>query len=249
MVTMVSLTVLGMVALVAVVAAVSYSHMFDWAQANGEPLWRARLSPIAADGAILVASIVMYVDARVRHRADPVAYGLLGFGIAWSIFGNVMHDWVSPVAAKLIAGWPPVAMAATVELLMRFARRLRERSDDLARRDEESRRKAEKTPARVTTPTPPAEQPPALVVPDAPTPVGPSLTEEMRVAGWAPEDYRNVGDAMLGYLEKVDPKVGGADLHRLVGVPFFGATADTGMGRKSVQKFKAAQAAATMEKE
>lgn len=246
MITMVTVVLIGLIALVAVVAAISYSHMYDWAKLNKEPEWRARLSPISADGAILVASVVMYVDARLRHRKDPLAYALLTFGIAWSVFANVMHDWQNVVAAKLIAGWPPIAMAAAVELLLRFARRLRERSDEIARRAEKAQAKPErvdKVPAPRVEPAPPAE--PTF------TPEIDLLTKEMLDAGWAPSDYQNMGDAMLGYLHKVDPDVGGADLHRLVGVRFFGADPDndTGMGRRAVRKFKATQAADATRKE
>lgn len=280
---MVTLAVLGTVAVIVVVAAISYSHMYDWAKVNKEPEWRARLSPIAADGAILAASIVMYVDARMRHRADWLAYSIVGSNIAWSVFANVMHDWSSEFAAKLIAGWPPVTLAVTVELLMRFSRRLRERSDELARqatlahaeqerveRERLERERAEETARQAEAQRFERERAEQAIIEQtkreraeqlereradraaakqaatAPTAGVDSLTREMNAAGWAPSDYSTMGDAMLGYLDKVDPKASGADLHRLVGVPFFNADPgnDTGMGRKVVQKFKAFQAAA-----
>lgn len=293
-ITMIALALLGMLAVVVVVAAISYSHMYDWAKANAEPEWRARLSPISADGAILAASIVMYVDARMRHRADWLAYVIVVSNILWSVFANVVHDWSSPVAAKLIAGWPPVTLAATVELLLRFSRRLRERSDELARieheriereRADEIARQAELTRieqgrveqaradeiarqaelARIEREQAEqaaveqakqerterlarerAERLAAKQETAAPVADPDSLTQEMSDAGWAPSDYRTVGDAMLGYLAKVDPAATGADLHRLVAVPFFGADPDndTGRGRQIVRQFKTAQATA-----
>lgn len=238
--TLVTLAVLALVAVVVVAAAISYSHMYDWAKINNEPEWRARLSPISVDGAILAASIVAFADSRMRHRPDWLAYAVVVFGILWSVFANVAHDWTHWLAAKLIAGWPPVAMAATVELLLRFSRRLRERSDTPAPAPATERRRPEPTARHVAAP---------VVEPATPQETEPDtgaaeLTAAMRAAGWAPSDYSNIGDAMRGYLEKVDPETTGADLHRLVAVPFFGATKDTGRGRQVVREFKAAQAAA-----
>lgn len=245
LITLVVLALLALLAVVVVAAAISYSHMYDWAKINKEPEWRARLGPLSADGAILAGSIVAFADSRMRNRPDWLAYVIIAVGIGWSVFANVAHDWQHWLAAKLIAGWPPIAMAATVELLLRFARRLRERSDEEAERE---RRRADK-------PVPAPRARPVVEKPAAPEPVAEvaevdgadTLTQEMQDAGWAPTDYRTVGDAMLGYLAKVDPTASGADLHRLVAVRFFGAdpdSKDTGRGRQIVRQFKNAQAAA-----
>ncbi|NUT90882.1 MAG: DUF2637 domain-containing protein [Saccharothrix sp.] len=251
LIALVGFAVVALVAVVVVAAAISYSHMYDWAKINHEPEWRARLSPVSVDGAILAASIVMFADARMRNRPDWLAYTIVAVGIGWSVFANVAHDWTHWVAAKLIAGWPPVAMAATVELLLRFARRLRERSDNAVREQERTEhRKVKPTPQ--TAETPPAKQPPVeqpiidKAERSAPQALvsGDQITEEMRAAGWAPSDYTNLGGAMFGYLEKVDSEATGADLHRLVAVPYFGATVDTGRGRQIVRRFKETQAAA-----
>lgn len=246
LITLVILALLALLAVVVVAAAISYSHMYDWAKLNHEPEWRARLGPISADGAILAGSIVAFADSRMRNRPDWLAYVIIMVGIGWSVFANVAHDWQGWFAAKLIAGWPPVAMAATVELLLRFARRLRERSDEEAERE---RRRADKqvlAPRAKPVVVKVAETESVGEVETVPASDVDALTQEMRDAGWAPADYRTVGDAMLGYLAKVDPKATGADLHRLVAVPFFGAdpAKDTGRGRQIVRQFKNAQAEA-----
>lgn len=245
LITLVVLALLALLAVVAVAAAISYSHMYDWAKINKEPEWRARLGPLSADGAILAGSIVAFADSRMRHRPDWLAYVIIMVGIGWSVFANVAHDWQHWLAAKLIAGWPPIAMAATVELLLRFARRLRERSDEEAERE---RRRADKPVPAPRTAKPVAEKSATPEPSDPATEVAEvdSLTQEMQDAGWAPRDYRTVGDAMLGYLAKVDPKATGADLHKLVAVPFFNAdpAKDTGRGRQIVRQFKNAQAEA-----
>ena len=150
--------------LTGIAAVISYSHMFDWAQANHEPDWRARLFPLSVDGAILAASMVLYADSRAGRRADKLAYLITLSGFAWSVGANVGHTWVSDYAAKMIAGWPPVAMALSVELLFRFARRWRGQADAEVRKAE--RRAAKPVPAppaiaEVPTPRPEPRPEPA----------------------------------------------------------------------------------------
>lgn len=224
--------------------SISYSHMFDWATANGEidaHRWRAQLFPVSVDGAILMATTVIYADARMERARDKLAYAVALSGMVWSIGANVGHDWISPLAAKLIAGWPPIALAVSVELLVRFVKRIREQSDEDTRRAEKAAARAVK-PAW-TAPVAPKPEPAPVTEPDEITREAATLTPEMEAAGWAPDDYTNAGAAMLGYLEKVNPDTIGADLDRLIGTPFF--KVKPGRGRQIVQNFKAAQAAAS----
>lgn len=240
-------TMIALVAVIGVAAAISYSHMFDWAKLNGEPPWRAHLSPLSVDGALFAASLVMYADARMRNRPDRLAYLTVIAGIGWSVLANMNHDWKDPIAAKAIAAWPPLALAVTIELVLRFTRRLREASEAQAV-------KVEKIAAAKPKPSVDAAAPKRLFEPqiepvEAVTPptitveLADVLTEEMRAAGWAPSDYADLGKAMRGYLEKVNPEASGSDLWTIVG-PFFGKSGkDTGMGRKIAREFKEEQAA------
>jgi hypothetical protein len=237
LITIVALVLLALTAVIAVAVAISYSHMFDWALANREPRWRAHLSPISVDGAMLAASLVMYADARMRNRKDWLAYLTMLAGIGWSVLANMNYDVVSTAAAKAIAAWPPLSLAVSVELVLRFIRRLRERSEVQAQ-------KVEKTPQPRAEKAAPAPRPIPGPEPVASEPVSlDGLTEEMRKAGWAPSDYSALGDAMRGYLSKVDANASGADLWKIVG-PFFGKFGkDTGMGRTIARQFKEDQAA------
>jgi len=238
LVTVVVFTMLALISVIGVAATISYSHMFDWALINGEPRWRAHLSPLSVDGALLAASLVMYADARMRNRADPLAYLTALAGIAWSVLANMNHDVASRIAAKAIAAWPPLALAVTIELVLRFMRRLREAS-------EAQTAKAEKAP---TTPKPKqAVDVAPLFMPDnvksTPEINTGGLTDEMREAGWAPADYPTLSEAMTGYLAKVNAETTGSDLWSIVG-PFFGKSGkDSGMGRTVARKFKEEQAA------
>jgi hypothetical protein len=150
---LIAVTVLAAAAVLAVTgiaAVISYSHMQDWALANHEPDWRARLFPLSVDGAILASTLVLYADSRAGRRADKLAYFITMLGIAWSVGANIGHTWVDSLAAKMIAGWPPIAMALSVELLFRFARRWRVQVDAEVR-------KAEKRAAKPAAPAPPQQ--------------------------------------------------------------------------------------------
>jgi hypothetical protein len=219
----IGVALLATLTVVGIAAAISYSHMQDWATKNHEPDWRAALFPISVDGAILAASMIIYADSRTK-KTDPLAYLIALGGMGMTVFANIGHDWIDYKAAWIIAGWPPVAMAALVELLFRFVRRLRERAD------REQTRVAAR-PVTLTAPTAkpkPAAEAKPLVVDGRPD--------------WMPADA-TIGDAMAAYLRHVSADVTGADLHRLVAVPYFGATKDTGRGRQIVRDFKAALAA------
>ncbi|MGH3659866.1 MAG: DUF2637 domain-containing protein, partial [Micromonosporaceae bacterium] len=87
--------------------------------------WRAMLFPLAVDGLLVAASVVLLADSRAGRHPDWLAYLLATTGAAVSVAANVAHDWTHPVAATAIAGWPPVALLGSYELLMRLLRRLR----------------------------------------------------------------------------------------------------------------------------
>ena len=225
---MIGVALLATLTVVGIAAAISYSHMQDWAGKNHEPDWRAQLFPVSVDGAILAASMIIYADSRTK-RSDWLAYAIAVAGMAMTVFANIGHDWIDQKAAWIIAGWPPIAMAALVELLFRFVRRLRERAD---------REQGRATrPVALATPT---AKPKAAAAPV----VAPGPTVDGR-PDWLPADA-TIGDAMAAYLRHVNADVTGAALHRLVAVPYFGAdpTKDTGRGRQIVREFKASLAAA-----
>jgi hypothetical protein len=160
-------------------------------------------------------------------------------GISWSVMANISHGWADPLAAKAIAAWPPLSLAVSVEVVLRFIRRLRERAEGQAP-------KIEKPIAVKAVPPPrPAAEPQQAIASEPVVEPGvvDGLTEEMRTAGWAPSDYADLGKAMRGYLEKVNSEASGSDLWSLVGPHFGKSGKDTGMGRAVVRKFKEEQAA------
>lgn len=230
-----ALVALGAVALLAAVsAAISYSHMLEWARVNGDSgvnAWRGYLFPLSVDGSIVAASAIIYADARAGRRSDWLAYSLLGVGIAWSVVANVGHDWVSPIAAKLIAGWVPVSLAASVELLLRFIRRRREQAELIARKAEQSHRRATPRPVEAKPATEVAEE---VVAPQLLRATGTEGGGER--PDWMPEGA-TIAQAMKAYLVNVNPEANGVELDSKVGVPIFGAK--PGYGRRIVREFRA----------
>jgi hypothetical protein len=122
-------TVVVVTAVAGIAAAISYGHMHDWATANGEPSWRALLFPLSVDGLLIAASAVLLADSRAGRGADWLAWALVVIGSLVSVTANVAHDWVSRAAEIAIAGWPPLALVGSYELLMRLLRRLRVPAD------------------------------------------------------------------------------------------------------------------------
>ncbi|WP_020387855.1 DUF2637 domain-containing protein [Kribbella catacumbae] len=123
--TLLAATVAVVTGVAGIAAAISYGHMHDWALANGEPSWRALLFPLSVDGLLIAASAVLLADSRSGRKADWLAWALVVVGSLVSVTANVAHDWVARAAEIAIAGWPPLALVGSYELLMRLLRRLR----------------------------------------------------------------------------------------------------------------------------
>lgn len=102
-------------AVVAVIAAyASYRHMVNLGQRYGQPADIAYLLPLSVDGMMVVASLTMVTEGRVRGSA--VAAFLVGIGA--SLWANALAadpNWV----ARVISTWPAVALVLVVELLVR----------------------------------------------------------------------------------------------------------------------------------
>jgi ABC-type microcin C transport system permease subunit YejE len=115
------ITVTAVLVVALVAAIVSYAHMHDLAVEHGES-WRAVLIPLAVDG-MLVAATLAIVTTRQHHlRAGWVPWLGLTLGILASLAANVAAARPELVA-QLIAAWPPVALAVSIETLVVVLRR------------------------------------------------------------------------------------------------------------------------------
>ncbi|WP_235825996.1 DUF2637 domain-containing protein [Candidatus Frankia alpina] len=113
------ITTVVAVTTVAVVAAfVSYRHMRGVAMAHGEDPMTAAVLPFSVDGLIVAASMAMLAERRAGRNRSWLSYVLLALGACASLLANVLH--AEPTfTARIIAGWPPLALLGSYELLMR----------------------------------------------------------------------------------------------------------------------------------
>ncbi len=149
----------------AVAAAVSYAHMYDLAAASGEE-WRSWLLPLAVDGLLAAAGMSMLEARHHGRRPTPLAWVSLWLGISASLAANVAAAEPT-VTGRLVAAWPPVALALAFELLMQqhnlhaSTRRTHEQTEPTAR--------GAHTPSASTQRVHAAERAPEPVEASAPT--------------------------------------------------------------------------------
>jgi Protein of unknown function (DUF2637) len=113
-------TVLAVIAVALVAAVASYDHQRLLAEMAGED-WRSWLLPISVDGLVLVASRTMLVRRRAGESAGLLAWAALLLGLTASLAANVAAAEPTLIG-RLVAGWPPVALLFSYELLMQQVR-------------------------------------------------------------------------------------------------------------------------------
>lgn len=92
------------VAVAGIAAVVSYNHALALVTAHGEAGVVAHLVPLTVDGLIYAASMALLAAARQRRGGHPLAYALLGLGIAATLCANVAHGLAH---GRLAASSPP----------------------------------------------------------------------------------------------------------------------------------------------
>jgi len=181
----INLVAVGVVAIVA--AVISYAHMQDLAFGAGEG-WRSHLLPLSVDG-LLVAATTSILVARWRgHRAGWVAQLSLALGIAASIAANIAAAEPT-LEGRLIAAWPPLALALATELLAQQGRHTKTKTDteidsaaDTAPAGEAATGEQDETPdAEPAEPDTPADETEAAQT-DTPTTTAPDSGDTPRRA-------------------------------------------------------------------
>jgi uncharacterized protein DUF2637 len=120
--------VLAVVAVAGVAAYVSYWHAVEVVTHHGEHDVMGHLYPVAIDGIIVAASMVLLDAARHMDGAPLLAWGLLGAGIFVTLAANVAYGVTFGLAGALWAAWPAVAFVGCYELLMMLVRASARRS-------------------------------------------------------------------------------------------------------------------------
>jgi Protein of unknown function (DUF2637) len=115
-------TVAAVAAVAGVAAYVSYWHAVDVVTRHGERGIIGHLYPVAIDGIIVAASMVLLDAARNDEDAPALARWLLGAGIAVTLAANVTYGVAFGAAGALWAAWPAIAFVGCYELLMMLVR-------------------------------------------------------------------------------------------------------------------------------
>jgi hypothetical protein len=115
-------TVAAVVAVAGVAAYVSYWHAVAVVTSHGEHAIVGHLYPVAIDGIIVAASMVLLDAARHGEGAPPLAWFLLAAGIGVTLAANVTYGIASGISGALWAAWPAAAFVGCYELLMLLVR-------------------------------------------------------------------------------------------------------------------------------
>jgi hypothetical protein len=101
-----------------VAAYASYIHQREFAFQGGADAVSATLWPLSVDGLLLLAMVGLLNSARgVGRRARMVVWLAFLLGIGVSLAANIAAAPAVEWKPMLVAGWPPVALLLSVELL------------------------------------------------------------------------------------------------------------------------------------
>ena len=96
----------------------SYVHQREFALQGGADVVSATLWPLSVDGLLLLATVgLLNSCANVGRRGRTVVWLAFLLGIAVSLAANIAAAPVLAWKPMLVAGWPPVALLLSVELL------------------------------------------------------------------------------------------------------------------------------------
>lgn len=108
----------------AIAAYQSYLHMRELIIASHQDKFMAEwLLPLSVDGMALTATVNI-IDAKRKGRKPTLTTWLsLGVGVVASLAANVMSAWNDGGVARVVAGWPAVAVMLVIEMLARKGRK------------------------------------------------------------------------------------------------------------------------------
>ncbi|WP_263974151.1 DUF2637 domain-containing protein [Streptomyces albicerus] len=94
-------------------------HQRDFARQGGADAVTSALWPLSVDGLLLLATAGLLKPAEGRgRRARYVVWLAFLLGIAVSLAANIAAAATLTWKPVLVAGWPPVALLLSVELLV-----------------------------------------------------------------------------------------------------------------------------------
>ncbi|MBC2903667.1 DUF2637 domain-containing protein [Streptomyces cupreus] len=102
-----------------VAAYASYVHQRKFALQGGADSVSASLWPLSVDGLLLLATVGLLKQSEPRtRRAKWAIWSAFLLGIAVSLAANIAAAPALEWKPVLVAGWPPVALLLSVELLV-----------------------------------------------------------------------------------------------------------------------------------
>ncbi|WP_245769368.1 DUF2637 domain-containing protein [Streptomyces indicus] len=106
--------------LVASVAAyASYVHQREFAERGGADRVSAALWPLSVDGLLLLSTVGrLRPPHNARRGRRCLVWAAFGLGIAVSLAANIAAAPALAWQPVLVAGWPPIALLLSVELLV-----------------------------------------------------------------------------------------------------------------------------------
>ncbi|MFI5884633.1 DUF2637 domain-containing protein [Streptomyces sp. NPDC051554] len=103
-----------------VAAYASYVHQREFALQGGADTVSASLWPLSVDGLLLLATVGLLKSTGPHtRRARGAVWAAFLLGIAVSLAANIAAAPALEWQPVLVAGWPPVALLLSVELLVR----------------------------------------------------------------------------------------------------------------------------------
>jgi hypothetical protein len=123
--------VLAVVAVAAVAAYVSYWHAVEVVTHHAEPGVIGHLYPVLIDGIVVAASMVLLDAARHSEPAPPLAWWMLGAGVAVTLAANVAFGAQAGIGSALWAAWPAAAFVGCYETVMLLVRASARRSGEV----------------------------------------------------------------------------------------------------------------------
>ncbi|MEV0220416.1 DUF2637 domain-containing protein [Streptomyces sp. NPDC050704] len=123
-----------------VAAYASYVHQREFALQGGADEVSASLWPLSVDGLLLLATVgLLKPSGAGTRRARGAVWSAFLLGIAVSLAANIAAAPALEWKPVLVAGWPPVALLLSVELLVH---RPVDRLDDTVAQEGDSSRRA-----------------------------------------------------------------------------------------------------------
>jgi hypothetical protein len=102
-----------------VAAYASYVHQREFALQGGADVISASLWPLSVDGLLLLATVGMLKPSEAKtRRARGALWSAFLLGIAVSLAANIAAAPAFTWQPVVVAGWPPLALLLSVELLV-----------------------------------------------------------------------------------------------------------------------------------